>query len=343
VVTPVSQMQNITLPVSASKSVEAVSLAGGLPAHEISVTVSGEQSARVATQSSIPDKQARGIARFTNLSQSNLTIPAGTIVYSLSPAAVQFATLNDTHLLGNVNAVVEVPIIAVNGGAEGNLPANAIQAIQGNLSLSAAVVNPQPTTGGTDRVTAAPSDADRQRLHDVLVDQLKAQAATHIKDSLGAKDVPLTGTLKLAQIVEESYDPPAGKPGNLLKLTLRGEFSEEYVSGDDIAQLVEATLDGSKPAKYLPLPKTTTDALVAPPSTDDAGVSHFKLQVSRRLVQDIDLNRAAAIVRGKRADAAAQLLRANLVLAGAPEIKLFPRWWPWMPMIPFRVTVTSIE
>jgi hypothetical protein len=340
-VTPVSQVQDITVPITASKAVQAVSLAGGLPAHEITVKVSGSQSARVATRSSIPDRQARGIARFTNLSQSNLTIPAGTIVYSLAPAAVHFATLNETHLPGNVNAVVEVPIVAVNGGAEANLPANAIEAIQGSLSLSAAVVNPQPTTGGTDRVTAAPSDADRQRLHNVLLDQLKSQAAKQIGDSIGEKDLPLPGTLKLEQIAEETYDPPPGKPGNLLKLTLRGGFSEQYVLADDITQLMEATLDGSKPPEYLPLPKTVTAALAGPPSTDGAGTSHFKMQITRKLVKDIDLGHAAAMVTGKTPGAAAKLLRQNLTLAAAPEIKLFPPWWPWMPMIPFRVTVTA--
>ena len=140
------------------------------------MTVSGAQSARSSTRSSIPDAKANGIARFTNLSQSDITIPVGTIVYSVSPASIQFATLNETHLPGHVNAVVEVPVSSVNGGEAANLPANSIQAVEGNLSLALAVTNPNDTTGGTDRLTVAPSEADRQRLHDVLMDLLKRQA-----------------------------------------------------------------------------------------------------------------------------------------------------------------------
>src|SRR5512142_904778 len=186
--TPVSQQQSIMLPVTAGENITSVSLAGNLPAHRVTVSVQASQAARILTQSSIPNSRAGGIARFTNLSQSPLSIPAGTIVYSRSPTAVQFATLNDTHLPGNVNAIVEVPIRAVKGGAEANLPANAIQGIDGSLSLSAAVTNPSPTNGGSDRLAAAPSEADRQRLRGVVLELLNTHAEQHINDAIGKRD-----------------------------------------------------------------------------------------------------------------------------------------------------------
>ena len=339
--TPVSQEQQIRLPISASKSVTSLSLAGSVPAHEITVTVSGSQSARIATQSSIPDKQARGIARFKNLSQSDLTIPAGTIVYSLSPNSVQFATLNDTHLSGNVNAVVEVPIAAVSGGADANLPANAIQAIEGSLSLSAAVTNPQPTTGGTDRMTAAPSDADRQRARNVLIGLLKGQAQGQIGGSIGANDMLVAESLKMGQVSEETYDPPAGKAGSLLKVTMRTAFTAQYIKADDLKQLAEATLNGSKPRDFAPVDSSLTYKPVSAVTVDEAGTVHFELQIGQKLVQDVDLAHASALVRGKTRQAALQALGTALPLARPPEIKLNPSWWPWLPLVPFRVTVTS--
>ncbi len=340
--TPISQGQSVTLPVTASKSIAAVSIAGGIPAHEITVTVSGTQSARVSTESSIPDSPASGIARFTNLTQSDVSIPAGTIVYSLSPAVVQFATMNNTHVAGNVNAVVEVPISAVNGGAAGNLPANSIQAVEGNLSLSLAVTNPEPTIGGTDRMTAAPSDADRQRLHDVLTDTLKDQAQGQISDSLAVGDILLVNTFKMGEIAEETYDPPAGKPGNLLKLTMRADFSGQYVKEEDLKQLAQGTLNASMPPGFGPAPNSMTlDLTDSPPTLDDTGASHFDVRVERKLVHDLDLQRASVMVRGRSPADAARVLQAGLALARPPEIKLKPDWWPWLPLIPFRITVVS--
>ena len=338
---PASKQQSFTLPAAASETALEVSAAGMVPAHSIKVTVNGSQSARVNTQSSIPVNKAHGVARFTNLSASDLTIPKGTIVYSVSPVTVQFVTLNETHMPGNINAVVEVPIAASEGGAKGNLPANAIQAIQGNLSLSAAVTNPEATEGGTDRVTAAPSDADRQRLHGVVLDLLRSQALAQIQESIGAKDLLLTSTLKMGEIQQETYDPPAGQPGNLLRLTLRADFSAEYVKEQDLRQLAQAALDASKPEGYVPLEESLAFDVAGAPYPDAAGTLHFDLQVSRKVLRGVELARANALVRGLSPWSAADVLQARLPLAGRPEIRMSPKWWPWLPLIPFRITVTS--
>jgi hypothetical protein len=337
--TPVSQQQAIRIPVTASESTEAVSLAGEVPGHSITVTVQGSQAARVATRSSIPDAKASGVARFTNLTQSDLTIPKGTIIYSISPAAVQFATSNDTHLPGNVNAVVEVPITAVKGGAEANLPANAIQAIQGSLSLSAAVTNPKVTEGGTDRMAAAPAEADRKRLHDVLAEALQGQARDQMSSSIGADDLLLAATLKAGEVKEEVYDPPAGQPGNLLNLTLRMEFSAQYLAGDDLRQLAETMLDGAKPNDYGPVPASMVYEVKGDPRADAAGAIHFDLQIGRKLVHVLNPAEANSLARGLTPRAAADRLQARLPLAGRPEIHVSPGWWPWLPLIPFRISV----
>ncbi len=342
VLTPVSQQQSLTLPVTASGSITTISLAGGVPAHQITVSVSASQAARVTTQASIPDSKARGIARFTNLSQLALIIPAGTVVSTLSPGTVQFATLNDTHLPGNVNAIVEVPIAAVKGGADANVPVNAIQAIQGSLSLSATVTNPQPTEGGTDRMAAAPSDADRGRLRAVVVDLLKAEAQAQIGDSIADRDLLLMPTMKMGQVAEEAYDPPVGQPGSLLKLTMRADFTADYLKGDDLDQLAEATLNAARPQGFVPVPETMAVNVASDPTVDAAGAVHFRLQLARRLVQEIDLARASTLVRGRSLQQAARILQTAFPLADPPTITLRPPWWPWMPLVPFRVAVTSL-
>ncbi len=342
-VTPVSQQQSITLPVVASSDTTSVLLTGSIPAHQMTVSVSASQSARILTQSSIPDSKARGVARFTNLTQTALTIPAGTVVYSLAPTAAQFATLNDTHLPGNINAIVEVPIMAVKGGASGNLPANAIRAIEGSLSLSAAVSNPSPTEGGSDRMAAAPSDADRKRLHEVVLGLLQAQAQQVISESIGEKDVLLAGTLKMGQVTEETYDPPVGQPGNLLSLTVRTDFTGGYVKGDELDQLAEATLNAAMPVGFAPVPNSMTVQVMGTPSVDNTGAAHFQLRVLRRIAEGLDLERANVLVRGHSPQQAQRILMDALHLEKPPKIALMPPWWPWMPLVPFRVTVTSVQ
>jgi hypothetical protein len=78
---------------------------------------------------------------------------------------------------------------------------------------------------------------------------------------------------------------------------------------------------------------------VGNPVPDDSGASRFSLEVERTSVQQIDLNQANALARGLSTKAASQILRTRLPLAKAPEIDLNPSWWPWLPLIPFRITV----
>jgi hypothetical protein len=337
--TPETKQQIVTVPVTSSTSIKAVSITGSIPAHEISLSVTGTQSAMINSQTSIPQDKASGIARFKNLTQQDLTIPEGTIIYSVGPPIVQFATLNDTHIPGKANAIVEVPIEAVEAGSAGNVPANSIQVIDGSVSLSASVTNPEPITGGSDRMANAPSADDRKRVKTVLMNQLMAQAQQQIRETIGAKSLLLLNTLKFGQPTEETYDPPAGKAGNLLKLTLNIPVTAQYLSANELVQLAETTLNTSEPEGFIPIPDTLTFNVVGTPVLDESGVTHFDLQVERTSQHQIDLNEANALARGLSPKSAARILQTKLPLATAPKIELNPSWWPWLPLIPFGITV----
>ncbi len=337
--TPLSQQQSLTFPVSASKTYPAVLMNGSLPAHEISVAVSGSQSAKVTAQSLIPQSKATGIARFKSLSQSSVTIPAGTVVYSVSPTTVRFVTMHDTHLDGTPNAFVDVPITALQPGAIGNLPTNSIQAIDGSVGLSASVNNPEPTTGGTDQLMTAPTDDDRKRVHDVLLPLLRSQALDQINASLGPKDLLLTNSLEVGQVMDETYDPPAGQAGSLVTVNMRVQFSVLYVKGEDLTQLAQSLLDDSIPSGFSPQPDSLTFNAMSTPALDQGGATHFILQVGRTIERQLNFSEANTLVRGLPPGSAVKVLTSRLPLAQPPQIQMTPAWWPWMPLIPFRIDI----
>jgi hypothetical protein len=70
---------------------------------------------------------------------------------------------------------------------------------------------------------------------------------------------------------------------------------------------------------------------------DSSGIAHFDLNVQRQVVREVDSSRASALVRGLSPNAAADLLLSTLPLASQPEIRINPSWWPWLPLIPFRI------
>jgi hypothetical protein len=337
--TPVTQQQSVTIPVTASESISSVFLTGSIPAHPFSVTVNAAKSVNIISESQVGQFKAKGIAHFKNLTQSEILIPAGTVVYGGGQPPIRFVTMNNTRLVGNANAFVEVPITAVAAGEAGNLPANSIQGIEGSLSLSASVTNLQPTSGGVDLTTVAATDDDRKKLRSDVLDLLNAEAHKKIKSSIGAQDILLVNTLKMGQVLDETYDPPAGQAGSLLSLKMSAEFTAQYVSADDLTRLAKSSLDASVPNGFVASPSTLMFKPLADPVFDQAGASHFDLQAEQTVTQRIEPLQVVLLARGLSPASAAKTLFDNLSLSAAPQIDLSPSWWPWLPLIPFRIEV----
>ncbi|MCZ2122581.1 MAG: baseplate J/gp47 family protein [Anaerolineales bacterium] len=185
---PQMQTQKTVLSVAASESFQSVSMNGNIPAQKLSVIVEAEQTLAIASEISIPKTKAKGIARFTNLSQGEVNIPAGTTLATATDLPIQFVTLNATLLSPGADEFVEVPIEALKAGESGNVLAGSIIVVEGPLGLSIAVGNPSATTGGTDSKRLGATEADRAKLRDVVMENLRREAEAKMKGQFSADD-----------------------------------------------------------------------------------------------------------------------------------------------------------
>ncbi len=224
-------------------------------------------------------------------------------------------------------------------GSSGNVAAGAIQAIDGSPALSASVSNPNPTAGGTDLTTTEAVDADRQHLQDMAISALDQQAKQEITASIGSHDLLLPNTLKADAPSQEIYDPPAGQPGDTLKLTTSIQYTAQYVKADDLMQLAQTLLDAAMPAGFVFEPDTLQVNPAQTFTADQSGSTLFNLQTQRILLREIQSPKVISLVLGLSPIKAKQVLQSKLPLAAPPEIQISPSWWPWLPLIPFRITV----
>ena len=156
---PVSKTQSITLPVTASESIDSVFISGSIPAREKRVVVEGEHTVSVTGEGIVAQSKAKGIAEFRNLTQQAVTIPAGSVVQSMD--GIRFVTTRAGEVEAGVGKTIDLPIEALEGGLAGNLDAETINAIEGRLGLSLSVTNPEATTGGRELASVQASEADR--------------------------------------------------------------------------------------------------------------------------------------------------------------------------------------
>jgi len=327
-----------TIPVAADPALETVFITGGIPARETTREITGSQSIPATGQAAVPENEARGVARFSNLTASAVDIPQGTIVQTSSSPAIRFVTMQAAQVPAGVGETTDVPIEGFKAGADGNLDEDSIQAVEGLLGLKVSVTNIAPTTGGTGRQVAAPGAEDRERLRNILLAALRTQAQKEMLRGLPAQSVLFPSTLKEAASLEEAYDPPAGGTGETLTLTLRVKFSAQYASGADLLELAALTMSAAREDDFLPLADTLAFEAGGTPVTAEDGRTIFNLRVNWRLARTINVRRALSLAQGQRLEAAEARLREAFAFAN-PSIRLAPAWWPILPFMPFQIDV----
>jgi hypothetical protein len=336
--TPVSKTQSVSLPVVASPSINDVFITGSVPLREKHVIVEGEQSVIVTGEGVIPQSKAKGIVQFRNLTQQEVTVPAGTVVQS---ETVRFVTTEDALVDAGVNKKTDVAIEAVEGGLAGNVDAETINAIEGRLGLSLSVTNLEPITGGREVPSVQASDDDRERVRESLMKMLEADAREQLKGEVGAGDMLFEKTLSVSQILSEEYNLPPGAAGTELALSMRVEFSVQYASASDLSELATLAMNASLPPGFSPASATLTTKPATTPILASDGSVRWSMRVERRIVQRVNSAQVTSLIQGRGVRAAQSLLDETLPLANAPVITVSPSWWQWIPIVPFRIAVVT--
>ena len=335
---PVRQMQSIEIPVNASPSVHSVFITGNLPAREKRIVVEGVQSIRVTGEGSIPQSKARGVVLFRNLTQSAVTIPIGTIV---SSGDVRFVTTELGVINPGVGETAELRVEAVEGGLAGNLDAEAIDVVEGRLGLSVSVTNTEPITGGRERASVQSTDADRLRARRLLLRSLESDARAGLLEELEPGDVPFDETFAFSQVLSEVYDLPAGAAATQLTLTMHAEYTVLYADASDLTELAALALNAALPSGFLPASDALTVELANDPTLLEDGSIRWRLRAEREIVQQVNVAYVTQLIQGLGSSAAQTRLEDSLPLSSKPRISLTPSWWPWVPIVPFRIEVMT--
>jgi hypothetical protein len=338
---PETETQTVTLPVQADPSINEVFISGRIPSRELHVTVEGSQEVLGTGQVPVPQTKAKGVVTFRNLTEGELTIPAGTVLTSTGLPGVRFLTMEAGELSGGLKATVDVPVQAESPGEAGNVEAGTILAIEGDLGLLVTVTNEDATSGGRNLLEVAATERDLSRLRNDLLEKLKEQALAQMDSMLPRGDQLFQDTLKMEEILAETYEPPLAQPSRKVTLTLRVEFTASYASEEDLTELANTVLNTSLPEGFVatddPLDFETPDTY----RTNDEGVTRWDMRVSRKLAKRVDIGKIIPLVQGRSPAVATTQLETNLDLIDEPEVRLSPDWWPWLPLIPFNITVET--
>ena len=336
---PQSKTQSVVLPVIAGPSVESVFITGSIPAREKRVIVEGTQTVIVTGQGVTPQSRAKGNVTFRNLTQQAVTIPLGTVVRTVDN--IRFETTEAGEVPAGLDETLALPIEAVESGRSGNVDVETVVVVEGRLGLSLSVTNAEPVTGGRETPSIQASDADRERAKDALLETLKSDAHDRLVEELEPGDVLFDDTFAVSQVLAEVYDPPAGAAGTKLTLNMQVEYLALYADASDLTKLASLALNASIPSGFAAVSEALTLKPVTAPILNDDGFTRWTIRAERRILQQVSSAQVMQMIQGIRSQRAQSLLEKSLPLDDAPEIKLSPSWWPWVPIVPFRISVIT--
>jgi hypothetical protein len=84
----------------------------------------------------------------------------------------------------------------------------------------------------------------------------------------------------------------------------------------------------------------TVKPVSAPLSTTN-DITRWTVRAERKIVQQINVAQVAQMIQGFGSRNAQIQLEKNFPLASSPEINLSPSWWPWVPIVPFRISIVT--
>jgi hypothetical protein len=169
----------------------------------------------------------------------------------------------------------------------------------------------------------------------------------------------LDATLQLRSILVETREPLEAQPGDILSLDLQVEFEVMKVKEADLTAVARAALDANRVKGFEPSPGSLNITFASEPKLDVAealnpveqttGVgtsvaSHIaRWSIKAERVLAASWSKAAAIraIQGRGIADARRILRTSLQLTDAPQIRLYPAWWQWLPFLPARIEMVS--
>jgi hypothetical protein len=314
--------------------------AGVIAGRTVGTEVEGSTTVETGGDALEPSQSSRGIVLFTSLLPEEITVPADTIVRTSAAQPVRFRTLNAVTLPAQVGETVEVPVEALKPGYESNVPSNHINEVEGTLGTRVAVTNPEPTRGGTADEVRAISEEDMEHARSLLLQQLQQRALAEMQVTLLDEEEYLpVESLSVVLVHTETFSGFVGEPADTLQLDMRVTVQGIAVDERLARQVVYAELADKVGAGYQIGTGTLAFRRGEVLGVDDDRRVTLLMYGAGDVSAAVDHSYVEAIVRGKSVQAAAAALEQGLPLASTPEIEPWPSFWPWMPVIPQRITI----
>jgi hypothetical protein len=290
----------------------------------------------------VPDARAQGSVIFVNQLDQPASVPAGARVSTSAGRRIVFQTLAPVEVPGVVGGTVETDVVAVEPGDQGNVAANLINRVEGQLSLQLQVRNLEPLAGGGVRVEKAVTQADQERLRSQVLQQIQLLSLAELQSQVDGQEFLARDSLRLVEILHETYSHFPGEQTDRLQLDIRAEFQATAVDESQAVGLVYEAVAGAVEVGYKLVPESLSFSSGRVIAVDDDGRVTFEMTGKGRIAADLALAEPLQRISGQRLEPAMAYLYESLPLQEYPSARVWPSWFERIPFLLVRVNTDVV-
>lgn len=320
-----------------------------VPAVTLRVDIEDTGTIETTGTQQLSDTLAGGSVVFINQTEEAVEIPADTVVMTSAGTPVRFRTTETAITPAEVGGQIEVPIEAMpeSAGTKGNVDANLINTIEGDLAASLTVRNITPTFGGESRTLRAVSQEDIERLETTLRQQLQARAYVGMEAQRTETQTIILETIRIAEEREDwkQWSAGVGDIADTLTLTMRARVEATVIDETLARQIAFALLNAQIPPGRELVPNTVTYTCCTLQAIDPTGRVSFAMDANGTLVSRVNTAMLQERLAGRTPDDARRYLLSEVHLADntTPDVTLSPDWTGRLPLLPMRIQINVLD
>ena len=308
----------------------------------VQLAVEVEHSGRIGAsgQQSFPGQTAGGQVTFTNLGDDPVLIPEATSLRSSQSTSPRFLTTAPVTVPAGQGSQVQVDAVAADGGPAGNLPAGAIDAIDGPLGLATSVTNLSALAGGTNQLETVVAEADLTVLRRRLLAEMLPLALDRLADQAPQGMLFLEQSVVQTKLNELAYDRQAGERAASVGLELAVTFQAWAVDREELAAALDQAAARLSTSDQSIVPGSAAlNSLAFEPA--ETGLPSIVVSLLWESYQPLEPNRLSALVVGQPAQAA-RLRLESAYPAQEIDIAIWPEWLERLPWVTARIEVGTV-
>jgi len=293
--------------------------------------------------------KAKGAVQLGNKQTRSIRIPAGTTFRTSDNivfVSTEEKTLPSSLIFPPITltvGTVEVPVEAAAAGKGGNVSAGRITVSP--VPNDYTVTNPQPASGGDlkkipivqrqDYVAAS----SNTRVAPAVRDRAEARLAEwRSRPAAGTRVVPRVYTTVTSVTPESSV---VGKEIEIFDLTVSFVATAFAVASDEPHKTAVARLRATETPGYALAESSVQYEETLLGDDTNSGIITWAIKISGSQIARVDPDRVRRALAGRGVDEAEPvLLELGVQLQG--EIRREPSWWPRLPLLDARISVTQV-